>query len=248
MTNLYSGRSMNEIMSTCVLDLQFFKNTLRNYRPGLVGDLGTYMATDDTPKQSVALGLPAVCIDGLEQLFPFPGGLGTYMATDGDWAVEYFGVPQNRGLNAAVSNAYWALMGRFGAATSYIAFKDGGLFEVNFGTVQTATAATTWWWYDNPVHLVLSRGSGANPDTYMYVNGVRVEFASGTYKAGAAGFPGLCHVFNHLDDQGDYHPLWGHHHMLRVYSYEIAEVEALELFKDVQRIVPQRKFMIPRLD
>lgn len=233
----YYGRSWDEIMKLCDAEFRFYRNSLRNFRPGIggagVADIAEYLVDAvNQPKQSICLNLPAFCIDSTTAHFNFPANLDDNLGSEAAFTVEYYGVVQDRGI----PDNYMALIGESGAATPYIGLRDGNLVEVNFGT-QRISRNICWWWEDSLIHFVVTRASGAAPAFHAYINGIEVPFVS--QLAGAGGFTDAAgEIFNHEDDQTAQHPFYGHHFLLRFYSVALEKYEVLELYQDAQRLMP----------
>lgn len=240
MTNQYTGRSLNEIYELCQAEYRFYRNSLRNFRPADVADMGEYLNDGNTsPKQSLCLGMPAMCIDHDTANFAFPVGFDDVMGSEDEFTIEYCGVVQDR----YIENTYIALIGESGSANPYIGLRDDNRVELNFGT-QIISDQISWWWKDSLIHFVVTREAGATGDSFAYINGSEVSFAS--QAAGNGGFSDAAgDIFNHTDDTGGEHPWWGHHFLLRQYSEQLVKAEVLELYQDVQRLFPHHLFHIP---
>jgi hypothetical protein len=248
MGNIYTGRSLNDLLELCVLDARFYRNSLRNWRPDPggagVADIGEYLVDALTfPKQSMVLGMPAMCIQHDTARFAFPNNLDVYLGDEDEFTVEYLGVPQDR----LIEDGYMAIMGEDTEAV-YFGLRDDNRVEVNFGAQQVSDQQC-WWWKDAPLHFVITREAGSSPapDFAVYINGSEVSFP--VTEAGANGFTDAGGwIFNHQDEDSpqDLHPLWGHHLMLRVYNEELAKSECLELYQSAQQMFPHTLFHIPQ--
>jgi hypothetical protein len=239
---------MDVLMGLCEAEFRFYKNSLRNFRPGNIGagtgvdDLVELLPDADTaPKQSMALGLPAMCIDHATAHFDFPTNFDDVMGVAASWTIEYLGVVQDRVLLAPAT--YFALLGEGAAASPYIGLTNDNLVDINLGVQRISTDSTDWW-KDGLLHFVVAKEAGAGADFHAYVNGVEPTFASQV--AGDEAFTDAAGtIFNHSDAGGDNHPFWGHHFLLRQYSDALEKYEVLELFQDAQRLVPEHLMQIP---
>jgi len=246
MGNQYYGRSWNELMELCTAEYRFYRNSQRNFRPANIGagtgvaDMGEYLIdADNVPKQSVCLGMPAFCVDYPTAHFNFPQNFDDTMGAEDAFTLEYLGVVQDR----LIPDRYMALVGEDGAATPYVGIRDDNLVEMDFGTQQVSNGLCEWW-KDGLIHFVVSRAAGAAPETEIYINGVRIDFVSRL--AGAGAFTDAAgQIFNHADNNGDQHPWWGHHFMLRQYSAALRKSEVIEMFQDAQRLIPHHLMHIP---
>ena len=176
----YYGRSLDELWALCSAEYRFYRNSLRNFRPDNIGagtgvaDIAEYLIDAvNQPKQSIALNLPAMCVDSVTGHFNFPQNFDDVMGAESAFSLEYYGVIQDRGI----PDNYMALVGENAAATPYIGLRDGNLVEVNFG-VQRISANICWYWEDSLIHFVVTRGAGDDPDFEAYINGVDIPFTT----------------------------------------------------------------------
>ncbi|MHC4643875.1 MAG: hypothetical protein ACYTBJ_00135 [Planctomycetota bacterium] len=242
MTMQYTGRSWDTIMASCAAEYRFYRNSLRNFRPASVEDLLELLINNvNNPKQSICHNMPAMCIDHTSAHFNFPNNLDLILADEAEFTIEYFGHVQDRGTP---NGSYLALLGEQGSANPYIGLLENNTVRVNFGAAQTSDPSCMYW-KDSLIHFVLTREAGAAPLTTVYINGSALPGLTGA-AAGAGGFVDQSgQIFNHVDDTPTDHPCWGHHFLLRFFSIELAKSEVLELYQDVQRLVPHHLLHIP---
>jgi hypothetical protein len=243
MGNQYYSFSLENLRKACEAEFRFYRNSLRNFRPGNVADIGEYLVeAANTPKQASAMGYPTICIEGATQHFDFPAGMDDFMEAEGAFALEYLGLPADRDPTLT-NSTYLALVGESAAADPYVGLRIDRRVIMDFGTTQTS-AQVNWWWPDAPLHMIVSRAAGADPDTEIYINGCTVNFASN--KAGSGGFTDAAgQIFNHTDNNAVNHPFWGHHLMLRLYDENLKVQDAKWLFQEAQRFLHEVEFPIP---
>jgi len=252
MTNQYTGRSFDELMEHCGAEFRFHRNSLRNFRPRTisgvqVADLEEYFQNGvNQPKQSFCLNLPAVCIDDDSAHFDFPANLHTILAGESTFSIEYYGVPQDRGMNASGAVNVMSLIGE-NAGIENISLIDDGRIQVNLGAATITSDGVCWWWKDAILHWVITKEAGDDPGTVQtrcYANGSEVAFAS--HLAGDGGFSSANgQILGWTDGPAVDHGMYGHHFLLRFYDTELTKPEVLELYQDVQQMLPQHLHHIP---
>lgn len=250
MTNIYTGRSDMELRELLVGDYRFFKNNLVNYAPGVLGNIGDGPLNEDifantpvSPWQAKVTGVPCLTVEtGVESL-GFPTNLDNYLGEDTAFTAEFVSWPQTRSDAAA----YLAFLGETNATDPYVGIGINNRVYIDFGAGQQISDLLEWWKRDSPLHFVVTREAGDDPDFSIYCNGAVVSWASvATIPAGNNGFTdALGRVYNHQDAQGNTFPCWGHHLMFRVWSDELVLSEVRYLFQRVQRMLPIDEWIIP---
>jgi len=249
MGNQYYGRSFNALMELCGAEYRFYRNSLRNFRPANIGagtgvaDIAEYLTDGVTsPKQSICHNLPAMCIDDATSHFDFPAGLDAILADEEAFTIEYYGVPQDRGMED-----YITLIGEGGGEPESISLRQDGRVLISMGAGSITSDQICWWWKDAILHFVVTKEAGTDDqsvETHAYVNGSEVSFAS--QLAGVGGFTDAAGKLLGWDaPDGSEHGFFGHAFLLRFYSTVVEKYEVLELYQDVQRLLPQHLHHIP---